>query len=92
MATLRSIFAKNKLMERYRDIFWGAAAKFIITNKTASVTALQKHLGIDCNRAVRIISELEEAGLVGPQEGKKSRKVLFDNMLDFVRSLPRQEE
>ena len=92
MATLRPIFAKNKLMEQYRDIFWGAAAKFIITNKTASVTVLRKHFGIGYNRAVRIISELEEAGLVGPQEGKKSRKVLFDNMLNFVRSLPRQEE
>jgi len=92
MATLRPIFAKNKLMEQYRDIFWGAAAKFIITNKTASVTVLRKHFGIGHNRAVRIISELEEAGLIGPQEGKKPRKVLFDNMLDFVRSLPRQEE
>ena len=79
-------------MEQYRDIFWGAAAKFIITNKTASVTVLRKHFGIGYNRAVRIISELEEAGLVGPQEGKKSRNVLFDSMLDFVRSLPRQEE
>ena len=92
MAAWWPIFAKNKLMEQYRDIFWGAAAKFIITNKTASVTALQKHLGIDYNRAVRIISELEEAGLVGPQEGKKPRKVLFDNMLSFVKSLPRREE
>ena len=92
MATMWPIFAKNKLMEQYRDIFWGAAAKFIITNKTASVTVLRKHFGIGYNRAVRIISELEEAGLVGPQEGKKSRNVLFDSMLDFVRSLPRQEE
>ncbi len=92
MATWRTIFAKNKVMEQTRDIFFMVAAKFIITNKTASVTALQKHLEIDCDRAARIISELEEAGLIGQQEGKTPRKVLFDNLLSFVRSLPRQDE
>lgn len=79
-------------MEQSRDIFFMVAAKFIITNKTASITALQKHLEIDCNRAERIISELEDAGLIGPQEGKEPRKVLFDNMLSFVKSLPKREE
>lgn len=79
-------------MEQTRDIFFMAAAKFIITNKTASITALQKDLKIDCNRAESIISELEEAGLIGPQEGEGPRKVLFDNMLSFVKSLPRREE
>lgn len=79
-------------MEQSRDIFFMVAAKFVITNKTASITALQRDLGIEYNRAARIISELEEAGLIGPQEGKKPRKVRFDNMLSFVRSLPRHEE
>lgn len=79
-------------MEQSRDIFFMVAAKFIITNKTASITALQKDLKIDCNRTAKIISELEEAGLIGPQEGKEPRKVLFDNMLSFVKSLPRREE
>lgn len=79
-------------MEQTRDIFFMVAAKFIITNKTASITALQKDLKIDCNRAAKIISELEEAGLIGLQEGKEPRKVLFDNMLSFVKSLPRREE
>ncbi len=61
-------------MEQSRDIFFILAAKFVITNKTASIAALQKHLKIDCNRAAKIISELEEAGLIGPQEGKKPGK------------------
>ena len=92
MATWRTIFAQNKVMEQTRDIFFMVAAKFIITNKTVSITALQKDLKIDCNRAESIISELEEAGLIGPQKGEEPRKVLFDNMLSFVKSLPRQEE
>ena len=92
MAARRPTFAKNKLMGQSRDIFFILAAKFVITNKTASITALQRDLGIEYNRAARIISELEEAGLVGPGTGFGPRKVLFDNMLDFVRSLPRHEE
>ena len=79
-------------MEQSRDIFFMAAAKFIITNKTASSSALQMHFGIGYIRAAKIISELEEAGLVGPEMGSKPRKVLFDNILDFVRSLPRHDE
>ena len=60
-----------------------AAAKFIITNKTASSSALQRHFGIGYMRASRILSELEEAGMVGPEMRSRPRKVLFDNMLDF---------
>ena len=42
MAMRQTIFAKNKVMEQPRDIFFMVAVKFIITNKTASITALQK--------------------------------------------------
>lgn len=79
-------------MEQTRDIFFGAAAMFIIKNKDASESALQRHFGIGYHRAATIMSELEEAGLIGPQEGKKPRKVRFDNILSFVKSLPRREE
>lgn len=45
MAMRQTIFAKNKFMEQTRDIFFMVAAKFIITNKTASITALQRLSG-----------------------------------------------
>ena len=66
MATRWPIFAKNKLMEQSRDILFGAAEKFIIANKSASESALQLYFGIGYYRAEMIMSELEEAGLVGP--------------------------
>ena len=37
---------------------------------------LQRYLKIGFNRAARIMDQLEEAGVVGPEEGTKPRKVL----------------
>ena len=37
---------------------------------------LQRYLKIGLNRAARIMDQLEEAGVVGPEEGTKPRKVL----------------
>lgn len=74
-------------MEQTRDILFGTAAMFIIRNKDASESALQMYFGIGYHRAATILSELEDAGLVGPSMGTRPREVLFDNMADFVSSL-----
>ena len=42
----------------------------------ASIGMLQRYLKIGFNRAARIMDQLEEAGVVGPEEGTKPRKVL----------------
>ena len=38
---------------------------------------LQRYLKIGFNRAARIMDQLEEAGIVGPEEGTKPRRVLM---------------
>ena len=38
---------------------------------------LQRVFKIGFNRAARIMDQLEEAGIVGPEEGTKPRKVLM---------------
>ena len=38
---------------------------------------LQRNFKIGFNRAARIMDQLEEAGVVGPEEGTKPRKVLL---------------
>ena len=39
---------------------------------------LQRYLKVGFNRAARIMDQLEEAGIVGPEEGTKPRKVHDD--------------
>ena len=42
----------------------------------ASIGMLQRYLKVGFNRAARIMDQLEEAGIVGPEEGTKPRTVL----------------
>ena len=60
-----------------RDPYFEQAAKFIIEKDKASVSMLQRVYKIGYNRAGRIMDQLEQAGVVGPEEGTKPRKVLM---------------
>ena len=46
-------------------------------NEKASIGMLHRYLKFGFNRAARIMDQLEEAGIVGPEEGTKPRKVLM---------------
>ncbi len=50
---------------------------FLSTQKTISVSMLQRKFRIGYNRAARIIDDLEEKGIVGPSQGSKPREVLM---------------
>ena len=50
---------------------------FIVRSKKASASAIQRKFRIGFNRAGRIIDELEERGIVGPDNGSKPREVLM---------------
>ena len=60
-----------------RDEYFEEAARFIIDKDKASIGMLQRVLKIGFNRAARIMDQLEEAGVMGPEEGTKPRKVLM---------------
>ena len=60
-----------------RDAYFDEAAKIIIDKEKASIGMLQRYLKIGFNRAARIMDQLEEAGIVGPEEGTKPRRVLM---------------
>ncbi len=51
------------------------AAKFIIETNVASTAALQAQFSIGHPRAVRVMKQLEDFGVVGPHEGTKPRKI-----------------
>lgn len=60
-----------------RDEYFAEAGKFIIEKDKASIGMLQRVYKIGFNRAARIMDQLSEAGVVGPEEGTKPRKVLM---------------
>ena len=61
--------------ERYA--YFVDAGKLIIDKEKASIGMLQRMFKIGFNRAARIMDQLCEAGVVGPEEGTKPRKVLM---------------
>ena len=69
------------------DEYFADAGKFIIEKDKASIGMLQRMFKIGFNRAARIMDQLSDAGVVGPEEGTKPRKVLmsmeqFENYLE----------
>lgn len=63
-----------------RDPLFEEAAAFIVSGETASTSSLQRRYGIGYNRAGRIMDQMEAAGIVGPSQGGKPRKVLVDSI------------
>ena len=60
-----------------RDEYFAQAGRFIIDKDKASIGMLQRVYKIGFNRAARIMDQLSEAGVVGPEEGTKPRKILM---------------
>lgn len=58
-----------------RDAYFVEAGKFVIEKEKGSIGMLQRMFKVGFNRAARIMDQLEEAGVVGPEEGTKPRKV-----------------
>jgi|GEM_PF-133391 len=53
------------------------AIAFIFKSGQASVSMLQRRFRIGYNRAARIIDEIEEKGIIGPQDGARPRQLLI---------------
>lgn len=53
------------------------AIEFILHQKQASVSMLQRRFRIGYNRAARIIDEIEAMGIIGPSDGSRPRQVLM---------------
>jgi S-DNA-T family DNA segregation ATPase FtsK/SpoIIIE len=61
-----------------RDDYFVDAAKLLMDKDKASIGMLQRYFKIGFNRAARIMDQLEEAGVVGPEEGTKPRQILMN--------------
>ena len=68
------------------------AVRVIVNAQKGSASLLQRKLSIGYNRAARLLDELEEHGVVGPQNGSKPRDVLISDAEEFLQTaLPAKE-
>lgn len=61
------------------DPLFEEAKALVLETQKASASMIQRRLSVGFNRATRLMDELEEAGVIGPAEGTKPRKVLQTN-------------
>ncbi len=60
-----------------RDAYFADAGRFLIEKEKASIGMIQRMFKVGFNRAARIMDQLENAGVVGPEEGTKPRHVIM---------------
>ncbi len=73
-----------------RDPLFEDAARIIVQNQVGSTSMIQRKLKLGYNRAGRLMDQLEDAGVVGPNLGSKPRQVLIPDELaleDFLSNL-----
>ena len=60
-----------------RDELYVQAGRFLIESEKGSIGSLQRKFRIGFNRAARIVDQLTEDGVLGPEEGTKAREILM---------------
>jgi S-DNA-T family DNA segregation ATPase FtsK/SpoIIIE len=76
--------------ENHDDLFLSAARLFSKYDK-ASSSLIQRKLSVGYARAARILDQLYEAGMVGPDNGSKPRDVNTGKIVEYINSLQAQD-
>lgn len=58
-------------------------ARYVVNNQMGSTSKIQRMFSVGFNRAGRLMDQLEEAGIVGPQMGSKPREVLVHSEMEL---------
>jgi len=66
------------------DELFADAVRIVCNSRKGSASLLQRKLSIGYNRAARLLDELFEYGVVGPEEGSRPRKVLISDAEGFL--------
>jgi len=70
-----------------RDSMFEEAARILVLHQQGSTSLLQRKLKLGYNRAGRLVDQLEAAGIIGPFEGSKARKVLIPDEVSLEQLL-----
>ncbi|MFT4093489.1 MAG: DNA translocase FtsK [Niabella sp.] len=70
-----------------RDSLFEEAARLIVANQIGSTSLIQRRMKLGYNRAGRLMDQLEQAGIVGPNQGSKAREVLIKTDADLQQHL-----
>ena len=63
-----------------KDEMYEESVMMVLETKQASVSMLQRRLGLGYTRAARLVDTMEAEGIVGPYNGSKPRDILIDTM------------
>jgi S-DNA-T family DNA segregation ATPase FtsK/SpoIIIE len=72
-----------------RDNLFDDAARLIVHHQQGSTSLIQRRMKLGYNRAGRLMDQLEQAGIVGPNQGSKPRDVLVKTDMDLQEILGR---
>ncbi len=68
------------------------AVRVVVNAQKASASMLQRKLRVGYNRAARLLDQLHELKVVGPQNGSKPRKVFITDAEQYLEKLSNSEE
>ena len=71
----KGLDSENVIDSSSLDPLFEEAARIIVTMRSGFASLIQRRLSIGYNRAVRIMDQLEKAGIVGVAQGSKPREV-----------------
>ncbi len=76
--TLMRIKEENERNQERGDDFdelYDDAVALVALHRIASISFVQRKLKIGYNRSARLVEQMEEEGVVGPQEGTRAREI-----------------
>lgn len=81
----KSDVSENSDSSFANNLLWSAIS-FILTTRNASTTLLQRKFILGFPHAARIVNEIEEMGIIGPQQGSQPREIYYTgDDLPFLR-------